>query len=125
MTNENAIQALREARGLTQEQLAERVGLSISYVSRLEKGRRNLSVKHIDRFAAALGVPRERLLTKEDVPLTEEDQEDLALLRQARDRGVIGEVRMYVRFRLSEIEGTDAPAPGAPVRGTVVRKGPK
>lgn len=67
MANENSIQALREERNLTLEQLAERVGLSVSYVSRLEKGGRNLSVKHIDSLARAFGVPRERLLT-EDKP---------------------------------------------------------
>lgn len=65
MANENSIKALREARDLTLEQLAERVGLSVSYVSRLEKGVRSLSVKHIDRFAEAFGVARERLLTDE------------------------------------------------------------
>lgn len=63
MANENSIQALREERKLTIEQLAERVGLSVSYVSRLEKGVRNLAVKHIDLFAAAFNVPRERLLS--------------------------------------------------------------
>lgn len=64
MANENAIKALREERKLTLEQLAEQVGLSVSYVSRLEKGGRNLSVKHIDAFARAFGVPRERILTE-------------------------------------------------------------
>lgn len=66
MANENSIKALREARKLTLEQLAEQVGLSVSYVSRLEKGGRNLSVKHIDAFARAFGVPRERILTEGD-----------------------------------------------------------
>lgn len=63
MANENEIKALREERKLTLEQLSEMVGLSVSYVSRLEKGGRNLSVKHIDAFARAFGVPRERILT--------------------------------------------------------------
>lgn len=122
MATSNSIKALREARELTLEQLAERVGLSVSYISRLEKGARNLSVKNIDRLAAALGVPRERLLTDEDAPLTDEDREDLDLLRQARDHGVIGEVRKYVRFRLSETEGTDGPGLGAPGQEPANRK---
>lgn len=63
MANENSIRALREERNLTLEQLAEMVDLSVSYVSRLEKGGRNLSVKHIDAFARAFGVPRERILS--------------------------------------------------------------
>ncbi len=66
MANENSIRSLREERELTLEQLADLVGLSVPYVSRLEKGERNLAVKHIDKFAAALGVPRERILTIAD-----------------------------------------------------------
>lgn len=65
MANENSIRALREERELTLEQLAEMVDLSVSYVSRLEKGGRNLSVKNLDKIAAALGVPRERILAED------------------------------------------------------------
>ena len=64
MANENSIKQLREEQDLTLEQLAERVGLSVSYVQRLEKGDRNLSVKHIDRFAEAFSVPRTRLISE-------------------------------------------------------------
>ena len=52
----NRIKELREARGMTLEKLAELVGLSTSYVRRLENGRRNLAVKHFDAFASALNV---------------------------------------------------------------------
>lgn len=70
--NENAIRQLREARGWTLEKLAENVGLSVSYVQRLEHGERNLSVKHIDRFAAAFGVAREEIISsrrRSEVPV--------------------------------------------------------
>lgn len=57
---ENRIKELREAKKLTLEELAEEVGLSASYVQRLENGDRNLAVKHFDAFAKALAVsPRE------------------------------------------------------------------
>lgn len=59
---ENRIKELREARGMTLEQLAEEVGLSVSYVQRLESGERNLAVKHFDAFAAALKVVAKDLL---------------------------------------------------------------
>lgn len=65
---ENAIRKLREERGWTLERLAENVGLSVSYVQRLEHGDRNLSVKHLDRFAQAFGVPREDILSSKARP---------------------------------------------------------
>ena len=52
----NRIKEFRESRGMTLEELAEKVGLSASYVQRLENGERNLAVKHFDAFASALGV---------------------------------------------------------------------
>ena len=61
----NRLRALREAKNLTIEQVAEATGLSVSFVSRLEKGERNLSVKHIDFFALALDVQREEILASE------------------------------------------------------------
>ncbi|WP_245297303.1 XRE family transcriptional regulator [Rhizobium oryziradicis] len=63
----NRLKALREERGQTIEQLAEATGLSTSYVSRLEKGERNLSVKNMNLFAHALDVaPQEILLPRKE-----------------------------------------------------------
>lgn len=60
----NRIKELREARGMTLEALADLVGLSTSYVQRLENGDRNLAVKHFTAFAAALRVQPEDLIKK-------------------------------------------------------------
>lgn len=51
----NNIKALREKAELTLEELAEKSGLSVSYLSRLEAGKRNLSVKNINKIAPSLG----------------------------------------------------------------------
>jgi transcriptional regulator with XRE-family HTH domain len=48
---------LREARGMTQEQLARTVRLSRAYVARLETGRHNPPVLTLARIAKALQVP--------------------------------------------------------------------
>jgi transcriptional regulator with XRE-family HTH domain len=56
---------VREARhraGLSQEQLAFEAGMKRSYVSDLERGTRNPSVKAIARLAAALKVSPSELL---------------------------------------------------------------
>jgi len=48
------IRRLRRAAGLTQPQLAERLGVQQSVVSEIETGRRSLSVARLDAWARAL-----------------------------------------------------------------------
>lgn len=59
------IKALREARGLTQEQLARRAQLSRPYLANVEVGRKRLSVRSAARVAAALAVPQIALIAPE------------------------------------------------------------
>lgn len=47
------IQSLRLERGWTQEQLAEYADLHVSYVSTLEKGKKNPSIEVISRLSSA------------------------------------------------------------------------
>jgi transcriptional regulator with XRE-family HTH domain len=53
---------LRKEAGLTQEQLAERSGLSQQYISGLERGRRNPTVVTLYELATALGVSHVELV---------------------------------------------------------------
>jgi transcriptional regulator with XRE-family HTH domain len=60
------VRELREARGLTQAQLAERAQIALSYVTLIEAGQEaNLSRQILQRLARALGVPGKRLLEPE------------------------------------------------------------
>ncbi|WP_165323544.1 helix-turn-helix domain-containing protein [Rhizorhabdus phycosphaerae] len=52
----------RKLRGMTQEQLALECGMERSYVSDLERGRRNPSVRALGRLAEALGIEPRTLL---------------------------------------------------------------
>ena len=56
------IKQLREKRGMTQEQLAEKVGISRAYLARIETARHNLTVPMLERLAKALRVKPARLL---------------------------------------------------------------
>lgn len=46
-----SIKRIREGRGLTQEQLAERMSISRSTISKIESGKFNFSVDYLSRFA--------------------------------------------------------------------------
>lgn len=50
------VRTLREAAGLTQAELAERSGVSQTWISRLERGQENPTLATLRRLAAAFGV---------------------------------------------------------------------
>jgi transcriptional regulator with XRE-family HTH domain len=56
------IRVLRQQRGLSQEALAHLAALDRSYMSGIERGRRNLSILNMARIASALRVPLSDLL---------------------------------------------------------------
>lgn len=56
-----AIQLARSKRKLSQAALAKRAGISVSYLSLLERGRRDPPLSTIQRIAAALVMPVEIL----------------------------------------------------------------
>jgi len=63
----NRIKELRKAAGLTLEQLAERTGLSESYLSRMSRSVRNVSLKNIAKIADALGVESREIVGEPDL----------------------------------------------------------
>lgn len=50
------VREIRLARGLSQEQLADLARMDRTYVSGIERGKRNVGVENIARLASALGV---------------------------------------------------------------------
>ncbi len=50
------VRTLREARGYSQEELAERATLHRYYVGSLERGERNVAIENIVKLARALSV---------------------------------------------------------------------
>jgi transcriptional regulator with XRE-family HTH domain len=56
------VKQIRQDRGLTQEELAERSGFSQQYISGLEQGRRNPTIVSIYELATALGVSHMELV---------------------------------------------------------------
>jgi transcriptional regulator with XRE-family HTH domain len=55
------LRALRKNSGLSQEETADRAGIHVTYLSGVERGLRNPSIKNVRRLADALGVPTKEL----------------------------------------------------------------
>ncbi len=58
LRGESRLRALRKWRGLTQDELAGRTGLTQGFLSDLESRRRAASAETVDRLALALDVPK-------------------------------------------------------------------
>ncbi len=58
------IRKRRSAAGMSQEELADRAELHRTYISLVERMKRNLTVDALDRIASGLGVPASRLLAE-------------------------------------------------------------
>lgn len=57
------VRELRHAAGISQEELGHRAGLHPTYVSSVERGRRNVSLVNIHALADGLAVPIGRLFS--------------------------------------------------------------
>lgn len=57
------IRARREAKGWSQERLAEEVGLHWTYVGQIERGRRNVTLHNIIKLASGLNVDAGQLVS--------------------------------------------------------------
>ena len=62
MTLAMKLKRLRNRKGLTQEALARKAGVSLGYVARLEIGRHDPKLSTLKRLARGLGVPVTELL---------------------------------------------------------------
>ena len=56
------IKRLRLIRGMSQQELAEKVGVRLLTISRIERGETRFNMKRLPKFAEALGVTKEELL---------------------------------------------------------------
>lgn len=103
----NQVKKLRKARNVTLEELAERTGLSTSFLSRMESAKRGLKLENAFRVAKALGV-------EVDEVSDEFHAEDIAAIERMIGRvGVSGRIVDDSRARgdvaLLEIRGGMGP----------------
>ena len=58
------VRQLRESKGLTQDQLATKTGISYQFLSGLENGRENFSIDVLESLSQALEIPLEKLVAE-------------------------------------------------------------
>ena len=66
------LRVLREARGLTQEELGEKAGITWHFVSSIERARKGATTETLAKLAAALDVTLSELFVGVDKPLPRE-----------------------------------------------------
>ncbi|WP_167758008.1 helix-turn-helix domain-containing protein [Deinococcus fonticola] len=62
----DALRRLRQEKGLSQEELAEKADLHRNYVGSVERGERNVGVDNMERLAQALGQELVDMLGRSD-----------------------------------------------------------
>ncbi|GAW93016.1 helix-turn-helix domain-containing protein [Calderihabitans maritimus] len=106
------IRSLREERGYSLAELARKAGLSVSYLSEIERGAKQPSLRTVDKIANALRVNRGLLVKKEPENRGLSIGEKIRLLREEKGLSLsqlAKEVKLSVSY-LSEIErGSVAP----------------
>ncbi len=60
------VRQLRRAKGLSQESFAAECGLDRTYISGIERGKRNVSLQNIELLADALGVSISDLMAESE-----------------------------------------------------------
>ena len=65
------VQSLRERKGLTQEQLEEKSGVNTKYISAIERGKKNVTIKTLEKIAKGLDLELYELCMLSEEPKSE------------------------------------------------------
>lgn len=105
------VKRLRESRGLTQEQLADRLGVSSSLIPKWEAGTKGIGKRVLLKLATMFDVDPALFTIGEDAPalLNKAERETLDIMRKAEKMGVAEDVAHYGRFRISEAKKKHPP----------------
>ncbi|SEL79631.1 helix-turn-helix domain-containing protein [Paenibacillus sp. OK003] len=74
------IRAMRNAKGLTQQKLADIAGLDYRYIGALERGERNFSIDTLEKVLLALNVSISELMVLEDIENNKLQKEAIDIL---------------------------------------------
>jgi len=94
------LKEVRKQKGLTQRQVADMAGMSVSYYTEIENGKKQINAHRMDRIAEALDV------TPPDLILDTKNPEDAALL--ARIKALSDQQRELIEGMVSQFETSDS-----------------
>lgn len=101
------IRKIRKANGLSQEQLAERVGISVTHMSHIETGNTKLSIEVFAEISQALDARSDELLFGERGIVREQASEEiLAILSECSPKQlcIISEILFAAKSSLDKYE---------------------
>ncbi|MES5954571.1 helix-turn-helix transcriptional regulator [Bacillus fungorum] len=94
------IRFLRKKRGLTQEELAERINLQQAYIGGVERGERNISMLTLQKIADGLEVSPDLVLNFGNINLINNPQRDesLSIITSLLHQKNVNELQFILRF---------------------------
>jgi transcriptional regulator with XRE-family HTH domain len=94
------IQELRKIRGMSQDDLGDKLGVTRSFVSKMENGKKKISLEHVEKIAQILHVlPEDLLVDKTDLI---KNYDDLILLRERFTTEEIDNMVKYAQMLIQE-----------------------
>ena len=91
---------LRKLNGLSQEKMAEQAGVNAKYYSEIERGKRNVTIKVLEKIATNLGVTFEDLFrfpgNKKLSPQAEEVVASVMLLLKSQDQKSLAKLKIFL-----------------------------
>lgn len=101
------VRSARAARAMTMKQLALESGISLPYLSRVEKGDGNISIAVLYRLATALSLPLENLLSDND--RFGADYVMIVELLKRQSPSQLGEIRQWLADYTAHQDGRQMP----------------
>ncbi|MFB5561275.1 helix-turn-helix domain-containing protein [Bacillus cereus] len=94
------IRFLRKKRGLTQEELAERINLQQAYIGGVERGERNISMLTLQKIALGLEISPDKILNFGNIKSLDNPQKEefLSIITSLLHEKNIDELNFILRF---------------------------
>ncbi|MGA4497893.1 helix-turn-helix domain-containing protein [Bacillus bombysepticus] len=94
------IRFLRKKRGLTQEELAERINLQQAYIGGVERGERNISMLTLQKIAAGLEISPDKILNLGNINLLDNPQREefLSIIISLIHQKNVDELQFILKF---------------------------
>ncbi|HDR7888526.1 helix-turn-helix domain-containing protein [Bacillus toyonensis] len=94
------IRFLRKKRGLTQEELAERIDLQQAYIGGVERGERNISMLTLQKIAAGLEISPDSVLNIGNIKSLDNPQREefLSIISSLLHQKNVDELKFILQF---------------------------